>query len=289
MHKNNNMSVHELIDEFLRLKRDVKTLTTGAITTANIPLFIDEGALTIPQASGISDGYLSTADFTTFSNSALWEAETVLTLPTVKPIDDNQHVYAKKGLIIDGGNTVYEKTISGIMRAHINICGGTFQSVAIGSRGLANQIAGGLWVPSGIGETVSIGEFAGQVITTGINNVFIGKGAGSSVTTGSNNILIGRNVTGSAAATNTLQIGTIIYGSGSAITDTSISIGSSTVVSNLILSLVSTTKAFASPRMTTAQRNAIATPTAGMQVYDTTTNKMSVHDGTSWRYLQYEP
>lgn len=44
----------------------------------------------------------------------------------------------------------------------------------------------------------------------------------------------------------------------------------------------STTKGFLPPRMTTTQKNAIATPAAGLMVYDTTLNLISYYNGTSW-------
>lgn len=44
----------------------------------------------------------------------------------------------------------------------------------------------------------------------------------------------------------------------------------------------STTKGFLPPRMTTTQKNAISSPAAGLQVYDTTLNQMSYYNGTSW-------
>jgi hypothetical protein len=56
-----------------------------------------------------------------------------------------------------------------------------------------------------------------------------------------------------------------------------------------LLQLRSTTRGFLPPRMTTTQRNAIASPATGLMVYDTSVNKVSVYNGTSWRYLQYEP
>lgn len=49
-----------------------------------------------------------------------------------------------------------------------------------------------------------------------------------------------------------------------------------------ILDLTSTTKAFILPRMTTTQRDAIASPVAGMVVYNTTTNLLNFFNGTSW-------
>ena len=49
-----------------------------------------------------------------------------------------------------------------------------------------------------------------------------------------------------------------------------------------ILSLESTTKGFLPPRMTTTQKNAIATPATGLVVYDTTLNALSSFNGTTW-------
>jgi C1q domain len=48
------------------------------------------------------------------------------------------------------------------------------------------------------------------------------------------------------------------------------------------LDLKSTTKAFYPPRMTTAQKNAIASPQAGAVVFDNTLNQLSFYNGTSW-------
>lgn len=50
-----------------------------------------------------------------------------------------------------------------------------------------------------------------------------------------------------------------------------------------ILDLVSTTLGFLMPRMTTAQRDAIASPTTGLHIYNTTTGRQEVYDGTVWQ------
>lgn len=55
-----------------------------------------------------------------------------------------------------------------------------------------------------------------------------------------------------------------------------------------VFEINSTTKGFLLPRMTTTQRDAISSPATGLMVYDITTNKVSVYNGTNWRYLQYE-
>ena len=59
-------------------------------------------------------------------------------------------------------------------------------------------------------------------------------------------------------------------------------IGTTTPNANAILDVTSTTKAFMPPRMTTTQRDAIASPTAGMVIYNSTTNVLNFHNGTSW-------
>ena len=66
----------------------------------------------------------------------------------------------------------------------------------------------------------------------------------------------------------------------------SVSIGSGvTPVASAALEVVSTSKGFLPPRMTTTQKNAIATPAAGLVVYDTTTNKLCCYNGSTWNDL----
>jgi hypothetical protein len=51
-----------------------------------------------------------------------------------------------------------------------------------------------------------------------------------------------------------------------------------------VLDLVSTTKGFLPPRMTTTQKNAISSPAAGLVVYDSTLNKLCVYT-TAWETI----
>lgn len=64
-------------------------------------------------------------------------------------------------------------------------------------------------------------------------------------------------------------------------TSGSVLIGGTTLTTSAILDLQSTTQAFIPPRMTTTQRDNIATPSAGMVIYNTTTNKLNVYT-TAW-------
>jgi hypothetical protein len=51
------------------------------------------------------------------------------------------------------------------------------------------------------------------------------------------------------------------------------------------LQVDSTTQGFLPPRMTTTQKNAIATPATGLVLYDTTTNKLCCYNGSTWNDL----
>ena len=68
----------------------------------------------------------------------------------------------------------------------------------------------------------------------------------------------------------------------------SVGIGVASPSASAVLQVDSTTKGMLPPRMTTTQRDAITSPATGLIVYDTTVNKISVYNGTSWRYAQYE-
>lgn len=61
-----------------------------------------------------------------------------------------------------------------------------------------------------------------------------------------------------------------------------VGINTTSVNTSALLQIDSTSKGFLRPRMTTTQRNAIATPATGLSVYNTTTNTNDYYDGTSW-------
>ena len=66
------------------------------------------------------------------------------------------------------------------------------------------------------------------------------------------------------------------------INDSGISIGTTNPAVNAALDIQSTTKGLLIPRLTTAQRDAIAGPELGLMVYNTTTNAFNFYNGGSW-------
>jgi hypothetical protein len=87
------------------------------------------------------------------------------------------------------------------------------------------------------------------------------------------------------SASNAFLFFTTDYG---LIVDANASVGCGTSGNNLAsakLQVDSTTKGFLPPRMTTTQKNAIASPAAGLVVYDSTTNKLQCYNGSTWNDL----
>ena len=61
--------------------------------------------------------------------------------------------------------------------------------------------------------------------------------------------------------------------------------GTYTDIASARLAINSTTQGFLPPRMTTTERNAIASPATGLVVYDTTLSTLNVYNGSTWGTL----
>jgi hypothetical protein len=64
-----------------------------------------------------------------------------------------------------------------------------------------------------------------------------------------------------------------------------VGIGTSSPSASAILDAQSTTKGVRMPNMTTTQKNAIASPAAGLMVFDTTLAKLCVYSGSAWQTI----
>jgi hypothetical protein len=64
-----------------------------------------------------------------------------------------------------------------------------------------------------------------------------------------------------------------------------VGIGTTTPNASALLDVQSTTKGVRMPNMTTAERNAIESPAAGLMVFDTTLAKLCVYNGTNWQTI----
>ena len=64
-----------------------------------------------------------------------------------------------------------------------------------------------------------------------------------------------------------------------------VGIGTTTPDASAILEVKSTDKGFLPPRMTIAERDAIASPAEGLTIYNTTTKCLETYQGTFWASL----
>ena len=142
--------------------------------------------------------------------------------------------------VIVGGDTYpsnatgTRNTVMGVLALRVNKYGD--DNVAIGESALgglingSNNVAIGSDAASGTDATFSnsvvIGANAGKLITTGGNNIILGYQAGNSLTSGGSNIIIGYDIEApSNTASNQLNIGNLIFGTGIDGTGTNISSG----------------------------------------------------------------
>lgn len=65
-------------------------------------------------------------------------------------------------------------------------------------------------------------------------------------------------------------------------TQAQVGIGTATPAATAQLDVSSTTKGLLPPRMTTAQRNAIASPAAGLMVFNSSSNALEMYTGSKW-------
>ncbi len=86
---------------------------------------------------------------------------------------------------------------------------------------------------------------------------------------------------------NLLAAFALIFGLNAAYAQNNVGIGTATPNANAVLEMQSTTQGVLVPRMTTAQRNAIAAPTEGLMVYDIDVNCFFFYESTSlaWQNL----
>jgi hypothetical protein len=153
------------------------------------------------------------------------------------------------------------------------------------------------------GNNSFFGTSAGSNKIAGANNSFFGSNAGRFTGTGttamtsvSNSIYLGFQTRGlnATGSTNEIVIGYDVVGLGSNTTVLgntsttfgrwygSLLLGTTTNAASSILTMESTTQGFLPPRMTSTQRDAIASPAEGLVIYNTTTNLLNVYNGTMW-------
>jgi hypothetical protein len=273
---------------------DVKT--SGAITA---------GDVTYPKTHGTNGQVLTTTgsgtlSWTSIANPDLTNYVTTNTAQTITSAKTfSETTTFSKDLRVNGikvgiggGNNV-SNTVFGNEAFYSNLTG--ISNTVIGNNALfystgSNNTAtgsGALFYNTGSNNTAS-GWRALLYNTTGSNNTAIGYNAGVADGNGtiSNATAIGSGAI--VAADNTIQLGntsvTNVNTSGT-ITAAGIGLGVSAPNASAILEASSTTQGFLPPRLSTTQRDAIATPAEGLTLWNTDNKQLEVFDGSYWKNM----
>ncbi|CAB4134637.1 hypothetical protein UFOVP280_48 [uncultured Caudovirales phage] len=151
---------------------------------------------------------------------------------------------------------------------------------------LSNSTQGSLFATSSTYATYGVlsASSVGFYTTSSFNIAVDSNTANFSVGIGSGNPsakfrIVGS--TGNVLINTTTDAGFKLDVNGTARVQNKLSVGTPTQAT-AVMEITSTTQGFLPPRMTTTQKNAIASPATGLMVYDTTLNVITYYNGTTW-------
>jgi hypothetical protein len=179
---------------------------------------------------------------------------------------------------LQSNTTGYSNSALGVSALQSNTTG--YSNSVLGVNALQSNTTG--YFNSALG--VNAGRFLSNGTTgnaTSNNSVFLGLNTRASAEGVTNEIVIGATATGNGSNSATLGNDSVTK----TVLKGAVGVGTTTPAASAQLDLTSTTRGFLPPRMTTAQRDAIASPDTGLMIFNTTTAKIDFYDGTAWRVV----
>jgi trimeric autotransporter adhesin len=173
---------------------------------------------------------------------------------------------------LNSNNTGFGNTATGSSSLLSNTTG--IINTAVGFKAMLSNTTGG--------GNAAFGFGAMRSNATGLNNTALGFNADMSSDNLINATAIGANA--KVDCNNCLVLGSVNNVDNST-SEVNVGIGTSNPKTAALLELNSTSKGLLIPRMTTAQRNAIANTPKGLLVFDSTAGSFFFNTGTSWQSL----
>lgn len=156
--------------------------------------------------------------------------------------------------------------------------GGAYENLLYGSGNTSEGFRSVIGLKMG-NENLGLGHYAGRYLTTSDSSIMIGANSGFiSDSTGNNKFIIANN-NSSAFLYGNIANNNLLMGATEA---------SHALNTTAMLELRSTTQGFMPPRMTTTQRDAIVSPVEGLMIYNLTTHRLNLYDGSAWKSVAFE-
>jgi hypothetical protein len=247
-------------------------------TDFNISSATDTHTFNLPTASATNRGALSSADWTMFNNK-----QNALTNPITGTGANGQVAFFNGTTTQTGDNGLFwdttlgrlELTTSNLASSHLLIKNSSTSNILTLRAANADsfiEFNNRLFIQSSSGFSINQSGNIGM----GVSSPTLAK------LHVNGNTIIGASTTTAGARLD-------VRAQGALSTDIAFRVRNSANTANLIqvnglggVEINSTTQGFLPPRMTTTERNAIATPAAGLIVYNTTDNKHYGYNGTTW-------
>jgi hypothetical protein len=274
-------------------------ITTANVTTANVTTLVVTGVSTLTgavtaQGLTVGKGASAVATNSAFGVSALAAVTSGSALTAIgyqagnlaTGIGNQFFGYSSGSAVTTGAKNVILGSYTG-SAAPISATGSNFVVLSDGDGNVRQVIDSNGRVS--INQLSSI--FGAQFEVTGTSG---GQAVGihGRASDGLANIVFGANGAGTEYAriqadnTSSLQFGAGSTGAEKMRLDSSGNLGIGvTANASAILDAQSTTKGVRMPNMTTTQKNAIASPAAGLMVFDTTLAKLCVYSGSAWQTI----
>jgi hypothetical protein len=251
------------------------TWTNGIITNNN-SINAGSGAITAGTFNGLTLTPLATGF--TIAGGTTSKTLTVPLDATVSGTNTGDQTISLTGDVTGSGTGSFATTL-----ATVNANTGAFGS----STAIPNFTVNGKGLITAAGTNAVIapaGTLTGTTLASNILNsslTSVGVLTAGSIGGSFGAINIGAN-TITSGLINGQTISSAANFTGTASFASTVSINNGSPAASAILDIASTTKGFLAPRMTDVQRDAIASPAAGLMIYNTVSNAYNVYNGSTW-------